>query len=156
MKNIFGKAASKENIYAEQAVVVKVGFHYVSVEDTMGVPGSENFKQSKKEYKPEEIGAGFVQYLQDQKIPHVVLKQETHHVTVALKRDADDADGKASYQKATAVVAGYFKEDRQHALDYESYYQRFVPNAVLKNKLLAPISPARREAMKNLARLNAS
>jgi len=154
MKDDFQKAVEKADLYAEQAMVVTLGFGNAAIEETLKDRDGNILEHKRQEYKPAETGAAFLQYLKDEKVPHVLIHQAADHITIALAREELAPAGEAGEKNARAVVAGFFKDGRQIALNSEAYFQKSVPHAALKNKLLAPVSPLRREVAKNITRLN--
>lgn len=154
MKDDFQKAVEKANLYAEQAMVVTLSFGDVAIEETLKDRDGHILEHEKQHYKPAETGTAFLQYLHQKKIPHVLIHQADDHLTIALAREELAPPGEAGEKNARAIVAGFFKDGRQIALNSEAYYQKEVPHADLKNKLLSPVSPLRREVARNIARLN--
>jgi hypothetical protein len=154
MKDDFQKAVEKANLYAEQAMVVTLSFGNAAIEEVLKDRDGNILEHKKQDFKPAEIGAAFLQYLHDEKVPHVLIHQEENHITFALAREELAPPGEAGEKNARAVVAGFFKDDKKIALNSEAYYQKEVPHTALKNKLLSPVSPLRREVAKNAARLN--
>ncbi|TNE33000.1 MAG: hypothetical protein EP349_00415 [Alphaproteobacteria bacterium] len=154
MKDDFQKAIEKANLYAEQAMVVTLSFADVAIEETLKTRDGNIIEHDKQHYKPAETGAAFLKYLADEKIPHVLIHQADDHLTIALAREELAPPGEAGEENARAVVAGFFKDGKQIALTSEAYYQKEVSHAEIKNRLLSPVSPLRREVARNAARLN--
>jgi len=154
MQDDFQTAAKKADLYAEQAMVVTLGFGNASIEETLKDRDGNILEHDKQDFTPAETAAAFLQYLQDEKVPHAVIYQGADNLTLAMAREELAPAGEAGEVKARAVVAGFFKDGKQLALQSEAYFQKAVPHAQLKNKLLSPVSPLRREVAKNIARIN--
>lgn len=152
MKSDFDKAIEKARLYSEQAVVVTLSFSNVKVSGTLSDKDGNLLEDNHKEYTPESMTAGFLDYLEDEKIPHAIILQDGNSLTLALPREDDEDEYKAD--RAREIVAGYFKDGRQVALSSEAYIQK-SPDTV-KNTLLSPVSAARREVNKFAARCRKS
>jgi len=99
MKPDFEKAARKGSLYAEDAVVVTLGF---------------------ADAAPKGTPAAFAAYLKAHKIPHDVVFKSKNTITFATTRDIDvDAPNSATRK----MVAGFFKGQFEKAFGMEGYYQ---------------------------------
>jgi len=149
MKNDFKKAVKKADLYAEQAMVVTLGFSDVKVTNKTTDKNGTVLDLEEKHYKPAELCTAFLKYLKDENIPHEVLLVNKDNLTVVLPREKEEGE-----KNARAVVAGFFKNGGRIALSLEAYYQAFDPHTEVKNKILSPFSPLRREVAKKAARIN--
>lgn len=99
MKTDFEKASRKGALYAEDAVVVTLGF---------------------ADAAPKGTPTAFVAYLKAHKIPHDVVFKTQNTLTFATTRDRDvDAPNSVTRK----MVAGFFKGKFEKAFGMEGYYQ---------------------------------
>ncbi len=146
MKSDFEKAVKKADLFAEQAMVVTLGFAESSIKSTVThADGTQEVDE--KHFKPEELREAFLAYLKRENIPHAVILKEPQSLSLAMPREMAEGE-----KNARAAVSGFFnQEGRLTALTMEAYYQKFDSRAALKNTLLSPFSKTRREVNRAVA-----
>lgn len=150
MKDDFAKAVEKADLYAELAMVVTLSFSDVKVTNKTMDKNSPVPAVAEKHYKPAELCTAFLKYLTDENIPHEVLLVNKDNLTFVLAREEEPGE-----KNARAVVDGFFRKNGGRiALSSEAYYQAFDSHTKIKNKLLSPVSPLRREVTRKAARIN--
>lgn len=151
MRSDFDKAVKKADLYAHQAIVVTISVNDVSLSQTTTLPDG-TVDKAEKSYKAADMSRDFLTYLKDSDIPHAVIMQSENVLTFALPREEDDDAYKG--EKAREIIAGFFKDGKQNALSSEAYLQQTDSMEWLKNMILSPFDPERREVNRNIAKFN--
>jgi len=150
MKSDFDKAILKAELFATRAVVVTLSFQDVLIKSkTTKVDGTEI--KDTFQISADTIGEEFLDYLNDQKIPHAVIYNDKSSLTFALPREEDG--GFFKNNEARKVVAGFFNSKRQNAIASEAYYQTTDSFEHVKNTILSPFSKTRRDVNKAVKKL---